>query len=160
MVAPELADEMVAATREFPPSSPGDGRAIAQVRIAYAQAGEGLGETPPPSTLKDTAKAAASAVTGGQPTLLMDKLGERLAFELGGARLYEALLSKHNAYGSFSGGPSGEDLLRILTEEYAHAELLERAIKDQGGDPTALTPAANGDEWRQPRAPCRCPTRH
>ena len=72
MVAPELAEEMVAATREFPPSSPGDGRAIAQVRIAYAQAGEGLGETPPPSTLKDTAKAAASAVTGGQPTLLMD----------------------------------------------------------------------------------------
>jgi hypothetical protein len=61
----------------------------------------------------------------------------------GGARLYEALLSKYRAYGSFAGGPSGEDLLHILTEEYEHADLLERAIKELGGDPTALTPAAN-----------------
>jgi hypothetical protein len=73
----------------------------------------------------------------------MDKLGERLAFELGGARLYEALLSTHTAYGSFNGGPDSEGLLHILTQEYAHADLLERAIKDLGGDPTALTPAAN-----------------
>jgi hypothetical protein len=73
----------------------------------------------------------------------MDKLGERLVFEHAGARLYEALLSKHRAYGSFEGGPSGEDLLHILTEEYDHADRLERAIKDLGGDPTALTPAAN-----------------
>jgi hypothetical protein len=122
MAAPEWAEQMVAATREFPPSSPGDALAIAEVRIAYAQEGEGMGEA---------------------PTLLMDKLGERLAFEHAGARLYEALLSKHRAYGSFEGGPNGEDLLHILTEEYEHADLLSRAIKTLGGDPTALTPAAN-----------------
>ena len=34
MAAPELAEEMVAATREVPPSSPGDALAIAEVRIA------------------------------------------------------------------------------------------------------------------------------
>jgi len=141
--AGQLGEEMVAATREFPPSSPGDARAIGEVRMAYAQAGEGLGETPPPGSLMDKAKAAVTATTGGQPTLLMDKLGERLAFEHAGARLYEALLSKHRAYGSFEGGPSGEDVLHILTEEYDHAQLLERAIKNLGGDPTALTPAAN-----------------
>jgi hypothetical protein len=141
--AGRLGEEIVAATREFRPSSPGDAQAIAEVRVAYAQEGEGLGETPPPSGLVDKAKAAVSAATGGQPTLLMDKLGERLAFERAGARLYEALLSKYRAYGSFAGGPSGEDLLHILNEEYEHADLLERAIKDKGGDPTALTPAAN-----------------
>jgi len=122
MAAPERAEQMVAATREFPPSSPGDALAIAEVRIAYAQEGEGIGEA---------------------PTLLMDKLGERLAFEHAGTRLYEALLSKHRAYGSFEGGPNGEDLLHILTEEYEHADLLSRAIKNLGGDPTVLTPAAN-----------------
>jgi rubrerythrin len=73
----------------------------------------------------------------------MDKLGERLAFEHGGARLYEALLSKHRAYGSFEGGPSEDDILHILTEEYEHSDILIQAIKAQGGDPTALTPAAN-----------------
>jgi rubrerythrin len=124
MVAGPLADEMVAATREFPPSSPGDSQAIADVRVVYAKAGEGLNETPPPSSL-------------------MDKLGERLAFEHAGGRLYEALLSKHRAYGSFDGGPSGEDILHILTEEYEHADLLARAIEQLGGDPTALTPSAN-----------------
>jgi ferritin-like protein len=143
MAAPERVEEMVVATREFPPSSPGDALAIAEVRIAYAHEGEGLGETPPPASLMDKAKAAVTATTGGQPTLLMDKLGERLGFEHAGARLYEALLSKHRAYGSFEGGPSGEDLLHILTEEYEHADLLSGAIKDLGGDPTALTPAAN-----------------
>lgn len=112
---------MVQATREFPPSSPGNAQAIAQVRSAYAREGETL----------------------GQPTLLMDKLGERLMFEHAGARLYEAVLSKHQAYGSFTGGPSAEDVLHVLHDEYDHADLLERAIKELGGDPTAVTPSAS-----------------
>jgi len=122
MAAPERAEQMVVATREFPPSSSGDALGIGEVRIAYAHEGEGMGEA---------------------PTMLMDKLGERLAFEHAGARLYEALLSKHRAYGSFEGGATGEDLLHVLTEEYEHADLLTGAIKTLGGDPTALTPAAN-----------------
>jgi rubrerythrin len=142
-VAARLGEEMITATREFPPSSPGSALAIAEVRIAYAREGEPLGETAPPSGLMDKAKAVVTAATGGQPTLLMDKLGERLAFERTGARLYETLLSKHQAYGAFSGGPSAGDVLHILHEEYAHADLLERAIKDLGGDPTAVTPSAN-----------------
>ena len=125
MTAGTLAEAMVAATQEFPPSSPGDARAMAAVRVAYAQAGETFGEAPPPATL------------------LLDKLGERLAFEHAGARLYEALLSKHQAYGSFRGGPSADDLLHILEEEYEHADVLKDAMIALGGDPTALTPSAN-----------------
>jgi hypothetical protein len=115
-------EEMRAATQEFPPSSPGTAQAIADVRVAYAEAGETLGET---------------------PLLLLDKLGERLVFEHAGARLYEALLSKHEAFGSFPGGPEPRDLLHILQEEYEHADLLQQAIKTLGGDPTVLTPSAN-----------------
>jgi hypothetical protein len=119
-----LGEQMLEATAEFPPSSPGDARAIAAVRIAYAKKGETFGEM------------------AGR-SILLDKLGERLAFEHAGARLYEALLSKHEAYGSFAGGPAAQDLLHILQEEYEHADLLQQAIKAQGGDPTVLTPSAN-----------------
>jgi ferritin-like protein len=143
MTAGTLAEAMVAATQEFPPSSPGDAQAMAAVRVAYAEQGETFGEAPPPSSMLDKARSAVATVAGGQPTLLLDKLGERLAFEHAGARLYEALLSKHQAYGSFSGGPSAEDLIHILEEEYEHADLLSDAIVELGGDPTALTPSAN-----------------
>ena len=141
--AGERADAMLAATREFPSASAGSPLDIADVRKAYARDGESFGETPPPSGLADKARAAVTAVSGGQPTLLMDKLGERLAFERAGSRLYEALISKHHAYGSFPGGPSEQDLLHILQEEYEHGDMLERAIKDLGGDPTTVTPSAN-----------------
>ena len=143
MTAGPLAEAMVAATQEFPPSSPGDAQAMAAVRVAYARQGETFGEAPPPASMIDKARSAVSAVAGGQPTLLLDKLGERLTFEHAGARLYEALLSKHQAYGSFSGGPSADDLVHILEEEYEHADLLQDAISELGGDPTALTPSAN-----------------
>jgi hypothetical protein len=116
-------EAMVAATLEFPPSSPGNAQAVAAVRVEYAREGASLGET--------------------APTLLMDKLGERLAFERAGARLYEALLSKHEAYGSFEGGPGPDDLLHILHEEYQHGDILAEAITALGGDPAALTPSAN-----------------
>jgi hypothetical protein len=143
LTAGELGERMVEATREFLPSSPGTALGIAEVRVAYAQAGETMGQTPPPGTLVDKAKSAINAMTGGQPTLLMDKLGERLAFEHAGARLYEALLSKHQAHGAFPGGPSPDDLMHILEEEYEHGDLLTHAITDLGGDPTTLTPSAN-----------------
>jgi hypothetical protein len=143
VAAAQRADEMIAATREFPPSSPGTAEALGEVRAAWAREGASLGETPPPASVVDKMKAAATAVTGGQPTLLMDKLGERLAFERAGARLYEALISKHRAYGTFPGGPEERDLLHILSEEYGHADMLDRAIRRFGGDPTAVTPSAN-----------------
>ena len=73
----------------------------------------------------------------------MDKLGERLAFERSGTRLYEALLAKHHIYGSFSGGPTPGDLEHVLKEEYRHFLMLQSIIEQMGGDPTAVTPAAD-----------------
>lgn len=86
--------------------------------------------TPPPALSSATA-------------LLLDKLGDRLVFERAGTRLYDALIAKAAAGGTFAGGPSEEDLLRIREEEHAHAELVAGTIVDLGGDPTMLTPCAN-----------------
>jgi len=80
---------------------------------------------------------------GEQPTLLMDKLGERLAFERTGTRLYEALVSKYDVFGSFDGGPSRGDLEHVLQEEYRHFTMLQSVIEQLGGDPTSVTPSAN-----------------
>jgi hypothetical protein len=113
------------------------------VRIAYGKEAEPLGSVPLPAGMTKKAKTAMKAVMGEHPTLLMDKLGERLAFERSGTRLYEALVSKHDAFGSFAGGPSKGDLEEILQEEYRHFTMLSSAIEHLGGDPTAVTPSAD-----------------
>lgn len=142
-MAPERTQEMLTGMEEFPPNSQGSALDIAQVRIAYAQEAEPMGSIPMPAGLKGKVQTAVKAVMGEQPTLFMDKLGERLAFERTGTRLYEALLSKLEAFGSFAGGPSQADLEHICEEEYRHFTMLQVAIEQLGGDPTAVTPAAN-----------------
>ena len=67
---------------EFPPTSQGSAQDIATVRIAYAQEAEPLGSVPLPATWTETAQTARQGREGEHsPSLLMDKLGERLAFE-------------------------------------------------------------------------------
>ena len=112
--APQRAQEMLAGMEEFPPTSEGSAQDLARVRIAYAKEAAPLGSIPLPAGIKNKAKTAMKAVMGAQPTLLMDKLGERLAFERTGTRLYEALISKLEAFGGFDGGPSHDQLLAIL----------------------------------------------
>ena len=141
--APQRAQEMLAGMEEFPPTSEGSAQDLARVRIAYAKEAEPLGSIPLPAGIKNKAKTAMKAVMGAQPTLLMDKLGERLAFERSGTRLYEGLVSKHAAFGSFTGGPSQGDLEAILQEEYGHFTMLSSTIEQLGGDPTAVTPSAD-----------------
>jgi rubrerythrin len=127
--APDRASTMTTAGEEFPPTSEGNGLAIGAVRIQYAREGA-------------EAEAANRSALAEDTPLLMDKLGERLAFERTGTRLYEALLSKHEAYGSFEGGPTREDITHILSEELQHFQMLADVIKSLGGDPTQLTPSA------------------
>ncbi|HVJ20463.1 MAG TPA: ferritin-like domain-containing protein, partial [Polyangiaceae bacterium] len=58
-------------------------------------------------------------------------------------RLWEGLISKFDAYGSFEGGPERSDLERIAEEEFEHFRLLEQAIRQLGADPTVVTPSAD-----------------
>jgi ferritin-like metal-binding protein YciE len=139
--AAQRGQEMLAGMDEFPPTSQGSAKDIAMVRMAYAQEAEPLGSVPQPVGIQR--RTAAQAVQGAKPTLLMDKLGERLAFERTGTRLYEALVSKCEAFGSFEGGPSKADLEHVLQEEYHHFTMLQSVIERHGGDPTAVTPSAD-----------------
>jgi len=142
-LAPHHIDAMLEAGREFPPNSRGDESEIARVRVRYAKGGEPIGTMPPPPGVKELAKTAAKAVLGKQPLLFLDKLGERLAFERSGVRLYQALVSKREAYGGFSGGPSRTDLEHLLAEEREHFHMLAAVVEQLGGDPTAVTPSAD-----------------
>jgi len=141
--APHRLQEMLSGREPFLPQSTESGRAIADVRIIYAQEAEPVGSLPPPVSLTGTLKTAVKAITDASPLLFLDKLGERLAFERSGVRLYETLVSKYDAYGSFSGGPSREDLQQILNDEFSHFAMLTQAVEQLSGDPTAITPSAN-----------------
>jgi hypothetical protein len=141
--SPKLTQEMIAGAKEFAPAPNGDETIIAKVREEYAREAEPLGSVPPPTTLAGAAKTALRGVKGARPTQFVDKLGERLAFERTGVRLYGALLSKFDAFGSFDGGPSREELVQIMDEEYSHFMLLSSAVAKLGGDPTVVTPSAD-----------------
>jgi hypothetical protein len=120
-----------------------DGEQIARVRIEMAQEVEPMGTMPPPGSLKELATTTVKALKGEKATVLLDKLGERLAFERTGTRLYEAILSKLEAFGSWRGGPSRAELEEIHAEELQHFMMLREMMEALGSDPTAVTPSAN-----------------
>lgn len=137
---PEDTAELVEVTEIVPPSSPGDGGIIAALRNEYASEGEVLGHLP------STAEKPMRGKKGDLAATLMDKMGERLAFERTGVRLYEALLSKLDApapIGPSENAPKRSDLERICRQEHEHFQLMTEAIASMGGDPTAMTPAAD-----------------
>jgi rubrerythrin len=104
----------------------GDERGMAKIRAEYGAEADPVGTLPDPQE--------------GAMAVLMDKLGERLAFERSGTRLYDALLVKCE---TLDGGIPVKDLQHIRDEEATHFALLGAAIQSLGGDPTQQTPCAN-----------------
>jgi hypothetical protein len=143
----EGAREMCEGAAKFPPTSTGTTVADDKLRIEYARDVDtqelGYGSVPAPSGFAGRARVLISGLLGGQPMRMLDKLGERLAFERTGVRLYEGLISKHEACGGFDGGPSRSELMTHLNHEHAHVKLLEDVILQLDGDPTAMTPSAD-----------------
>jgi rubrerythrin len=74
---------------------------------------------------------------------LLDLLGARLQFEHTAVQLYDALLAKLTALGEPACGPTHTDLAEIRNDELAHMRMLAAHIGDLGGEPAAITPAAN-----------------
>jgi hypothetical protein len=130
-------------------------------KLAFIDDAESVGSVPLPPSVKGVVKAGVAKVRGAHPTILMDKLGERLAYERSGTRLYEALILKHRAaeaaegdvlpdVSTFITGDAGDDtetpaetLERIRAEEFEHFTMLCDAMTAMGGDPTAQTPCAD-----------------
>jgi rubrerythrin len=122
---------------------PGDMTMMVHERIEWSENADPVGSMPPPATLKGVAKTAVEKVKGNEPNVFLDKLGERLAFERSGVRLYEALLCKLPAANPHQGGPTKDEVERIRDEELQHFALLKQAIESLGGDPTTMTPCAD-----------------
>lgn len=125
------------------PVSPGNEEAIALVRRDCSQQAGPIGTVPPPSSLKGLASMALDAFKGKKASVFVDILGDRLAFERTGARLYDAVIAKFDASGSFEGGPTRDELVGFRDQEIEHFGLVHDAIEKLGGDPTVVTPSAN-----------------
>lgn len=141
--ARELAERMLEGAREFLPSRGGDGREILEVRANYAKGSEPLGSIPEPTSRRASFRPASQSFRSVRPSLFIDKLGERLAFERSTGRLYQAAISKLDAFGGFNGGPCRDELEDMMRKEYEHFRLLSEVIENVGSDPTVLTPSAD-----------------
>lgn len=142
-VAPLLSKEAVESAREGVPVASFDTRAHHEAAVSWAKNAEPLGTLPPPASIKGVATAALEALRGKRPTVLLDELGERLAFERTGVRLYEALLCRYDASEPRQGSPTRSQIERIHDEELAHFHLAKKALESLGADPTAVTPGAD-----------------
>ena len=142
-MSPSDSKELLQGSERSMPTSEGDESALVSIRADYITDGGPLGTVPPPGTVKGVFKAGADMLTGNRAEVLLDKLGERLAFERGGTRLYEALIMKCLAV------PNGREVIdmklleEIHRDEARHFDLVREAIEQLGGDPTAMTPCAN-----------------
>ena len=126
-VAPDAGEKMLENIKLTKPRR-GDERDLAKIRMEYARQADPVGTLPEPQQ-------------SGMTAVLMDKLGERLAFERAGTRLYDALLVKCQA--TRAAGIPAKDVQHIRDEEAMHFALVGAAIQSLGGDPTAQTPCAD-----------------
>lgn len=141
-MSPEDTERQVEATQLFPADVAGDVEYLRQERQEAALDADLVGSVPIPGSMKGMIKSSLDKLRGKNPEVLIDKLGERLAFERTGVRLYDAMLVKA------SNAPGGsvelvEVLQRIQLEEHAHMLQLRDAIETLGADPTAMTPCAD-----------------
>lgn len=167
-VSPLDTQAMTTAADELSPTGPIDTAAMDAERLTYIHESDSVGSIPPPASLKGVVKTGMAKMKGGAPSVFLDKLGERAAFERGGTRLYEALITKYLALqqsgtevlppaeqvlaqmdpnaaplSSVQGETPIATLTRIRNEELQHFRMLGEAIQKMGGDPTAMTPCAD-----------------
>jgi rubrerythrin len=120
-----------------------DTTALERMRSSYCQESEPVGTMPAPVKVKGVVKTAVAAVKGQTAPVLLDKIGERLAFERSGVRLYEALLVKLQASHTHDSSITPERIEEIRDDELRHAGMLAAALQQMGADPTAVTPCAD-----------------
>jgi Ferritin-like domain len=154
---PQRVDLMLEAVDEFSPPAPISTLRLDTERQTYISQADSVGSIPPPQKSK-SARKSQSQMMG----LLLDKLGERIAFERTGTRLYDALITKYlaltnsqdvrNATATVAAKTTAHPLdaeaslqvlRKIRSDELAHFHLLSGCVKALGGDPTAQTPCAD-----------------
>jgi rubrerythrin len=125
------------------PDANADDNAIGAVRTEFIASAEPIGSVPLPGTVSGAVSTGMSMLAGQSPQVLLDKLGERLAFERTGTRLYDALIAKFDALGDSGASVGIDELRKIRADEARHFAIVADAIESLGGDPTAETPCAD-----------------
>lgn len=145
MMAPLGAGEMQAlADRQPAAGDPATGeRRIADFHRQYIQEAERVGSVPIPTTVKGVVTGGLGKLMGRSPEVLIDKIGERLAFERSGARLYQAFADKVACGGEDAAHVPIGEVMRIREQELAHLRTLRAALESLGADATAQTPCAD-----------------
>lgn len=142
-MSPLDTNEMQSIPPSMIPATAGDESALAELRASYIEHADPVGSVPVPGTIKGAITTGASMLTGNQPQMLIDKLGERLAFERTGTRLYDALIAKLETLQEGPASMTLADLQKIRQDEARHFGMLAGAIESIGADPTAQTPCAD-----------------
>lgn len=141
-MSPKDTKSLLEAVEQFPPTVPGDSKGIMLERVKRAEEADRIGSVPVPGSAKGMLKSTFDMAMGKSPEFLVDKLGERLAFERSGVRLYDAMIAKAKALGT-----AESDLIQVLQhirdEEFEHMNMVAEAIETLGADPTAQTPCAD-----------------
>jgi hypothetical protein len=161
--------QMLEAVGELSPQVPISTSPIEAERLKFIALADSVGSIPQPaSMMKGAMKKGIAMFNGVSPSLFLDKVGERIAFERTGTRLYDALICKYLALSEEGGEElppldalpiSLEDiddpvaprageaplqtLRRIREEEHAHFLMLCEVARQMGADPTAQTPCAD-----------------
>lgn len=138
----QAAEELQPTTGSELADSAGGQPEIAEMRMQYIAEAEPLGSVPPPGTLRGAMSTGFAKLTGKNPEVLIDKIGERLAYERGGVRLYDAFIAKCQDQRGAATTLSLDELAHVRNEEAQHFKLCTEALESLGADPTAQTPSA------------------
>lgn len=141
-MAPKSKDTLIDFAREQAGRAPTDMKQWAELHRGYGLEADRVGTVPVPARVKGMAKTAVEALKGNKPQVLIDKLGERLAYERTGVRMYEALMLK---VVTATAGPTIDvaEVAKIRDDEAAHFQMLGKYLVQIGADPTAMTPCAD-----------------
>lgn len=144
-MSPMHSERMISGAKELTRASSGNGRSMAAIARPYFAEADPVGSVPMPGTLRGALKTGAKKATGRNPEVLLNKLGERLAYERTGVRLYESVITRVEAADDAHpiGSVSLDELEHIRDEEMEHFRLLSDTIESLGADPTAETPDAD-----------------
>jgi hypothetical protein len=141
-MAPLSKDKMVEFARQEASRAPAETTGWEELHRVYGLESDRVGTVPVPARVKGMATTALETLKGNKPQVLIDKLGERLAYERTGVRLYEALIMKAGtATHGLMLDPAA--LTKIRDDEEAHFQMVGRYLVQIGADPTAMTPCAD-----------------
>ncbi len=144
-MSPVDSKTMIEGAQKYTDTSPPPQGQVAEFRERAIRESGSIGSVPLPGSFKGALNVGKEKLRGHNPEVLINKLGQRLAFERAGVRLYDALIRKCEAAMDDAAAEvvSLNTLYQFRDQEREHAKLVEGVMTELGADPTAMTPDAD-----------------